>query len=146
MLKVYYRLTGAECEVAPEYVYGKSPEYFAGWSAAYYSWYKDISFSDINRVVPIDKIVDLYHPYHEMDVMRFVDYMDEKMSAYYKESQLKRLRIYANLTQKMLSEKSGVSQRMIEQYEQGRKDLAHASAKTVKNLADALVCDIEDLI
>ena len=149
MLKVYYRLTGAECEVAPEYVYGKSPEYFAGWSAAYYSWYKDISFSDINRVVPIDKIVDLYHPYHEMDVMRFVDYMDEKMSAYYKESQLKRLRIYANLTQKMLSEKSGVSQRMIEhKVREKRYDgtMPDASPVILSEEEELLVCQVIDTI
>ncbi len=143
---VYYRLTGAECEIEPEYVFEKSPEYFAGWSLAYYSWYKNISFEHIDRIVPIDEIVGMYHPYHEMDVMQFVEAVDKRMDAYQMESRLKRLRMYARLTQKQLAEKAGVSQRMIEQYEQGRKSLDHASAVTIKLLSEALDCRMEELV
>ncbi len=144
--EVYFRLTGAECKIKPNYVYGKSPEYFAGWAVAYYSWYRNISFSAVERVVPIKDIVTLYVPYHEMDIMQFVDHIDERMSQERKETTLKRLRLYAELTQKELAEKTGVSQRMIEQYEQNRKDLSHASVITVIKLANALSCDVNDLI
>jgi DNA-binding transcriptional regulator YiaG len=144
--EVYYRLTGSECEITPDYVYGKSPEYFAGWSLAYYSWYSNNSFKDIYRVIPADKVVSMYHPYHEMDVMQFVIAIDEKMKVYLEESRLKRLRMYAKLTQKELAARSGVSQRMIEQYEQGRKSLSHASADSVSRLADALGCDMAELV
>ncbi|MBO4883312.1 MAG: helix-turn-helix transcriptional regulator [Lachnospiraceae bacterium] len=63
-----------------------------------------------------------------------------------KAEQLARLRAYANLTQKMLAEKSGVSVRMIEHYEQGKKDINHASAETIYKLSKALGCKMEDLI
>ncbi len=56
------------------------------------------------------------------------------------------MRAYAGLTQKMLAEKTGVSVRMIEQYEQGRKDINHASAETVYKLAKSLGCSMEELI
>ncbi len=56
------------------------------------------------------------------------------------------MRKYAQLTQKMLAERSGVSQRMIEQYEQGRKELKHASAETVVRLSRVLNCSVNDLL
>ena len=143
--EVYYRLTGSECEVKPNYVYGKSPEYFAGWSLAYYSWYRDMSFAVIDRVISIDEIVDMYHPYHEMDIISFVDVVDDRLREHKNESMLKRLRTYAGLTQKQLAARAGVSQRMIEQYEQGRKDISHASAQSVLNIADAVGCSVEEL-
>ncbi len=142
---VYFKLTGAECDIKPNYVYGKSPEYFAGWSVAYYSWFRDVSFSSVNMAVHIDEVVSMYTPYHEMDITQFVEAMDEKMQRFRDESLLKRLRLYAELTQKQLAERSGVSQRMIEQYEQGRKNLSHASAESVRNLSVALGCRMEDL-
>ena len=144
--EVYYRLTGAECTLHPEYVYGKSPEYFAGWSLGYYSWYSNNSFKDIYRVIPTDRVVSMYEPYHEMDVMQFVIALDNEMKEYREQSRLKRLRLYMNLTQKELASRSGVSQRMIEQYEQGRKSLSHASAATVSSLAEALGCSMSELI
>ena len=55
-------------------------------------------------------------------------------------------RVALGMTQKQLAVKSGVSQRMIEQYEQGRKDLNHASVSTVKQLAGAIGCSIEQLL
>lgn len=50
------------------------------------------------------------------------------------------------LTQKMLSEKSGVNIRMIQHYEQGVKDINKAQAITVYRLAQALGCTVEDLL
>ena len=52
----------------------------------------------------------------------------------------------AELTQKALAERSGVSVRMIEQYEQGKKDINKASARTVYQLSRTLHCRMEDLI
>ena len=65
---------------------------------------------------------------------------------YFSQSQLKRLRTYAGLTQKELAEKSGVSQRMIEQYEQGRKDIEKCQARTLYDLSVALGCGMEDIL
>ena len=49
-------------------------------------------------------------------------------------------------SQKMLSQRSGVSLRMIQQYEQGAKDIRKASASGLLALAGTLHCDMEDLI
>ncbi|MBQ1843854.1 MAG: XRE family transcriptional regulator, partial [Lachnospiraceae bacterium] len=55
----------------------RSPEYWTGWALAYYQWYSGSGFSDIDRSVPIEKIIRMYSPYHEMDVRQFADRMDE---------------------------------------------------------------------
>lgn len=59
---------------------------------------------------------------------------------------LRRLRLYHNLTQKQLSERSGVSLRMIQLYEQGQNDITKAQAQVVCNLAKALDCSVEKLL
>ena len=144
--EVYYEVTGAECDVKPSGCYNKSPEYFAGWSLAYYSWYRNMSYDDIQKIIPINEVVEMYEPFHEMDVRQFVDALDKRRETIKNETRLKRLRAYAGLTQKQLSVKSGVSQRMIEQYEQGRKNLSHASVATVISLADAIGCNVRDIV
>ena len=144
--EVCYRITGSEPTISPKYVYGRSPEFFAGWAIAYYSWYTSKSFREINLAVPIDEVVIMYDPYHEMDISQFVIEVDSRIRELREESQLRRLRKYAAITQRELAERTGVSKRMIEQYEQGRKTLANASAATVIKLADALRCDVRELL
>lgn len=50
------------------------------------------------------------------------------------------------ITQSALAERSGVSVRMIQHYEQGVKDINAAAALTVSKLAQALGCSVEDLL
>ena len=59
---------------------------------------------------------------------------------------LKNIRIAQNMTQSKLAEISGVNIRMIQHYEQGRKDINKAEALTVYKLSQALECKIEDLL
>lgn len=59
---------------------------------------------------------------------------------------LKEMRERRGLSQAALAEKSGVSVRMIQQYEQGMRSINAAAAETVVKLADALHCDVRDII
>ena len=61
-------------------------------------------------------------------------------------SKLKEKRQEKGLTQAQLAERSGVNVRMVQHYEQGVKDINQAAAETVYHLAQALECDMEDLI
>ena len=51
-----------------------------------------------------------------------------------------------DLTQNKLSELSGVNVRMIQHYEQGVKDINKAQGITLLKLANALECNIEDIL
>lgn len=59
---------------------------------------------------------------------------------------LKEVRLLKKMTQKELAEKSGVSLRMIQHYEQGVKDIKKAAAETVSKLAEVLGCSADDII
>ena len=61
-------------------------------------------------------------------------------------SNLKRIREDKKITQKELSERSGVNIQMIAKYEQGVKDINKAQGNTLRALANALECDIENLL
>lgn len=61
-------------------------------------------------------------------------------------SNLKKIREEKNITQAKLSESSGVNIRMIQHYEQGVKDINKAQGLTLRSLAQALECKIEDLL
>ena len=61
-------------------------------------------------------------------------------------SNLKRIREEKNITQAKLSEISGVNLQMIQKYEQGVKDINKAQGITLHALAQALTCDIENLL
>lgn len=59
---------------------------------------------------------------------------------------LKRIRESKGLSQSKLSESSGVNLQMIQKYEQGVKDINKAQGETLYKLAQALNCNVEDLL
>ena len=61
-------------------------------------------------------------------------------------SRLKYWREERGLTQSSLAEKSGVSLRLIQAYEQGYKDINKAQVVTALQLAEALECDVYEII
>lgn len=61
-------------------------------------------------------------------------------------SRLKFYREEKGMTQASLAEKSGVSLRLIQAYEQGYKDINKAQVITVLQLAEALECDVYNII
>lgn len=61
-------------------------------------------------------------------------------------SNLKSIRQALGMSQSKLAEISGVSVRMIQHYEQGVKDINKAQAITVYRLAEALDCNMDNLI
>lgn len=132
--------------VKPNYTANRSEEYWTGYALAYYQWLKAKSFKDIVSHVPVKRIRELYSPYHEMDIRQFVDKMDELYKKEKPNTNLKYRRIDAGLSQKELAEISGVPLRTIQEYEQGRKNINKAQAEYLVMLAQALCCDIKDLL
>ena len=130
----------------PEYKADRSPEYWAGWALAYYQWETAIPFSQILEHTPLDVIIRMYSPYHEMDIRHFCDRMNEFYRDAQQETNLKQLRKRAGLSQSELAEASGVPLRTIQQYEQRQKSINKAQAQYLIMLARALYCNAEDLI
>lgn len=132
--------------LVPSYTGERSPEYWLGYYLAYYQWYRNISFSRIIESIDISDMLLMYNKYHEMDVMAFVDRLDELQHMKNQMARLKAYRLRLGMSQKMLSDISGVPLRTLQQYEQKQKDIRHAKAEYVINLAKALYCRPEDII
>ena len=125
---------------------GKSPEYWAGWALAYYQWGSGLQFKEIDRIVPIESIVGMYFPYHELDIRQFADRMDELILSEHKETNIKRKRIMLGLTQSQLACYSNIPLRTLQQYEQGQKNINAARASYLISLSKALYCNPEELL
>ena len=119
---------------------GRSPEYWTGWALAFYQWRRGWSFQEINSFADIEKICSLYQPFHEMDIEKFVELLDEWYQSAHPMSRLKTSRMEANLSQSQLALLSGVPLRTIQQYEQRQKRLDAARADSLLSLAQALHC------
>jgi len=132
--------------VKPNYTADRSAEYWAGWALAYYQWETALEFAEIIRSVPIKDIVNLYYPYHEMDIRQFCEKMNELYRAVNPETNLKLLRKNAGLSQRELAEQSGVPLRTIQQYEQRQRNINKAQAEYLVMMAKVLCCDVDDLL
>lgn len=130
----------------PRYTADRSPEYWAGWALAYYQWETALSFLDILECVPLDDIIRMYSPYHEMDIRQFCDRMNELYREANPETRLKQIRQRAGMSQSELAEQSGVPVRTIQQYEQRQKNINKAKAEYLVMLARVLNCPAEELI
>ncbi len=132
--------------VAYAYATVRSPEYWTGWALAYYQWETALSFAEIVRYVPIADIRNLYSPYHEMDIRQFCDKMTGMYLAAKPETNLKLQRQRAGLSQRELSELSGVPLRTLQQYEQQQKNINKAQAEYLLAFARVLCCGVEQLL
>ncbi len=129
----------------PVYSLDRSQEYWLGFYLSYYQWYNNLKFEQITSKVTIRDILLMYRKYHEMDVMHFVDALDEMRQ----ERQVARLQEYRKricLSQRELAEKADVPLRTIQQYEQKQKNINHARVDYVIRLAQALYCRPDDLM
>lgn len=124
----------------------KTKEYWAGYVLAYYQWHSCKKFQDILDRISLNEIINLYPIYHEMDISHFVNYMDKAYKEREKETKLAIFRKNIGLSQSELAEKSTVSLRSIQLYEQRINDIDKAQAHTLFKLSIVLKCSIEDLL
>ena len=127
-------------------VANRSPEYWTGWALAYFQWQTNLTFRHIDSLIPIEEILAMYNPYHEMDISQFCDKMKELYNSRKNETNLKKYRTAAGLSQSELAAVSGIPVRTIQQYEQQVKNINAAKAESVIALSKALECPAESLM
>lgn len=146
VIEVISETMGKELPIEPHERFGRSKEYWIGWVVAYYQWYSGRKYSDIFKVISFEELEKMYYTLHEADVSKFADIVDARMRERFPETNLKRIRTAYGYTQAELAQRSDVSLRSIQMYEQRNKDINKASVDTVSRLAQALGCAMEDLI
>lgn len=139
--------SGMQCsfpEIRVEYE--RSPEYWCGWILSYYQWKTGRSFKNIRQYISMEEIRKLYATLHEASEEKFVDTVNKIISRKEEVTRLQRLRRMIGYSQRVLAEKSGVSLRMIQQYEQRAKDINRATGKNLLALSKTLGCTVEELM
>lgn len=124
----------------------KSEEYWLGYYLAYFQWFTNIDLNLLNKYISINEILELYNPYHEMDVTSFVDRMIEIFNERKQKTNLEIRRRELNMSRSDLANISGVSIRLIEHYEQRVADINKASSEYVIAIANALHAQPKDLL
>lgn len=125
-----------------------SPEYWAGWTLAYVSWYLNIDYSVLQACgISIVEMLSHYPSLHEADLSKSVAFVREAVrKSVQSRNPLKTARENAGFTQESLAEMSGTSKSAIRSYEQQQRRLASASAETVRSLQQATGCDMAYLM
>ena len=126
--------------------YECSPEYWGGWILAYYQWFTGRSFKNIKTSISMKEVLALYSTLHEASEDKFVDVVNKRIQKADMPTHLYTMRKAASYSQAELAEKSGVSLRMIQQYEQRAKDINKASGTSLLALAKTLGCRVEELL
>ncbi len=137
------------CPIEPEDVWTtmhRTPEFWLGWALAYYQWYRGCRFSELIQYISIQDMLQMYDKYHEMDIVAFVERIDEISHEARTMARLKRYRTLAGLSQRELAEYAEIPVRTIQQYEQRQKNINKAQVEYVIRLSKVLHCAPEDLL
>ena len=88
----------------------------------------------------------MYYTLHEADISKFADISESWIKEVFPDTNLKRIRTTYGCIQSKLAQRSEVSLRSIQMYEQRQKDINKASVETIHRLSKVLGCTMEDLM
>ena len=142
MRKSGLSVDGLQAQVEYDY----SPEYWVGWALAYFQWLTKRPFKNIAECVTMQEILQLYPTLHEASEEQFVETVNHLIRNKNLPTRLQKRRKDARLTQKELAGRSGVKLRTIQQYEMRARNINKVAAETLLQLAQVLLCNMEDLI
>ncbi len=130
----------------PQIEYDYSSSYWCGWIIAYYQWRTGKSFKNIISKFSAGEIENTYPALHEASEIKAFDTLNRILEMKATASRLQILRKNCGLSQKSLSEKSGVNLRTLQQYEIRAKDINKAAVETLFSISKVLGCSITDLM
>ena len=119
-------------------------EYWCGWILAYYQWYSGKTFSQIQKKISFQSLMNLYGVLHEADTSKAVQVLDRFFED--EVTNLAMARAEAGFSQSELAKASGVSLRSIQMYEQKNSNINNAQYNRLCAIAKALNCKIEDIV
>ena len=120
------------------------PEYWCGWILAYYQWCSGKTFSQIQKKISFQNLMNLYGVLHEADTSKAVQVLDRFFED--EATNLAMARAEAGFSQSELAKASGVSLRSIQMYEQKNSNINNAQYNRLCAIAKALNCKIEDIV
>lgn len=143
-LAVMEKTTGETYNVELVESYERSPVYWVGWMLTHYQWYSGRTFRSVLETISFDDLLKLYGTLHEADIQKSYEILDAHFAK--SANNLKVVRKHCGLTQEELAEASGVSLNTIRAYERKSKTINKAQADIIQRLANALKCEMSDLL
>lgn len=123
--------------------YERSKEFWLGYYLAFTQWYLNYNFTEIFSTINMNKLLDYYDLYHEVDPMYFTELIYEYMK---KKNNLSIIRKYRKISQSELSTLSQISINNIRSYEQGKNDIRNSQFNILSSISRVLDTTVEDLV
>lgn len=121
----------------------RNENYWCGYVYAYIQWYFNCTYEKLFSILPLKNLRALYPTLHEADITKLLDIV---YKMFYSETALKTMRQKRHLSQTELAKISGIKLRSIKAYEQNDLDISKAQYDTLYALANALSCDVKELL
>lgn len=144
--EVFIKTFGREFDVEPKYHTVQGVDFWSGSMICYYAWQSGMSFAQLRSYGIKPSVINKMYIQNRNNKGQFVADVMGIVEKNKSSSALAYFRKMMNMTQKELAESSGVPLRMIQLYEQGQNDLAHAKAEYVLKLANTLKCTVAQLL
>lgn len=144
LLEIIRRTGVTAVKKSKEYIFGRSAEYWCGYIIAKSQIALNKSFKELHNLIAFEELENMYKTLHEAPAEKTIEIIEKRYLL--KPTKLKLKRENLDMSQADLAEKSGVSKRTIQAYEQRDKDINKASVEIVSKLASALNCSIGDLL
>lgn len=119
---------------------------WCGRVLAYHQWATGSTFREIMAYLGCEDLESLFSPDAPLSPQEASAQIALRFGKQGGPTRLRRARDAAGMTQAQLSRESGVSLRSVQQYEQRKKDVNRAQARSLLALAKALGCRMEDLM
>ena len=146
MVRLMLERKGVSKEVSDDFIIGNSIAFWTGEMIAYFQITTGCTYRRLFELCTYEQLSDLYYKYGECAASDVCEAIRKLVASAHADSALARLRKARGLNQAELAERTGVSLRSIQQYEQGVKDINHAAAVSVYKLSLVLGCAMEDLL
>ena len=81
--EVVLEIAGTELPQEDVMYMDKSPEYWLGWSLAYYVWLRNCKFRYVLKAISAEEMLCMYDTLHEADIEKYVEAIDKNISGFY---------------------------------------------------------------
>ena len=129
-----------------DYSIEKDSNYWVGRVIAYIQYVNKYSYKYLAEIINLDLLLEKYDELAGEGLGYINEYVFKNLVSSNSKSRLQERRKAVNLSQSELAQKADINIRTLQQYEIKGKNINNASITSVMKLAQALGCDIDDIL
>lgn len=137
---------GFNPKIINDYEIEKDINYWLGRVIAYIQYVNNLDFKYLAEIINLNNILEHYEELANEGLGYVNEYVLTKLVTNDSKTRLQAKRKLVNLSQAELAEKANINIRTLQQYEIKNKNINNASVSSVIKLAEAIGCNIEDIL